>query len=113
MRETAVAIAVSQDGSRSRCVRRLTQVSVLDILSRFPLRLDNIMTLFCKILNKHFLQGLASVRDIRNRRSTVATAMTNVALLEHCTISSSSWMIFFIRDTVEVSMDSNNGNPWS
>lgn len=30
---------------------------------------------------------------------TVATAMVNVALLEHCAMSSSSWMIFFIRDT--------------
>lgn len=61
MRETAVAIAVSQDGSRSRCGRRLTQVSVLDILPRFPFRLDNIMTLLCEILNKHFLQGLISI----------------------------------------------------
>lgn len=30
---------------------------------------------------------------------TVAMAMTKVALLEHCTISSSSWIIFLIRDT--------------
>lgn len=30
---------------------------------------------------------------------TVATETVNVALVEHCTISSSSWMIFFIRDT--------------
>lgn len=71
------------------------------------------MPLLCEILNKHFLQVLASARDIRKRGPTVATAMTNVALLEHCTISSSSWMIFFIRDTVDVSMDSNNSIPWS
>lgn len=35
----------------------------------------------------------------RNRGRTVAIAMTKVALLEHCTISSSSWMIFLIRET--------------
>lgn len=32
----------------------------------------------------------------------MATAMANVALFEHCTISSSSWIIFFIRDTKSV-----------
>jgi hypothetical protein len=32
-------------------------------------------------------------------RRTVAMAITKVALLEHCTISSSSWMIFLTRET--------------
>jgi hypothetical protein len=40
---------------------------------------------------------------------TVATAMVNVALLEHCTMSSSSWTIFFIRDTGRV----NGRESWS
>ena len=37
----------------------------------------------------------------------MATEITKVALLEHCTISSSSWMIFFIRATGDASVDSN------
>jgi hypothetical protein len=47
----------------------------------------------------HQCLGTVSEADIAR---TVATAMVNVALLEHCTMSSSSWTIFFTRDTGRV-----------
>lgn len=63
------------------------------------------MPLFCEILDEHFLgqsvMGREEYQATARESRTVAIAITNVALLEHCTMSSSSWMIFFIRETAE------------
>jgi hypothetical protein len=34
---------------------RGTEISVLDVTPRFPLGLDDVVALFCKVLDEHFL----------------------------------------------------------
>ena len=80
---------------------RRTEIFVLDGLAWFSFRFDHVVSLLRKILDKHFLGIQLDVADRQRQRSpTVAIAITKVALLEHCTMSSSSWMIFLIRETV-------------
>ena len=78
----------------------------MDVAARLSLRLDDVVTLFCHVLDEHFLKCDISYSKkwMGRLKCTVAKVMTNEALFEHMLISVSRPTIFLTLDTVPISI---------